>query len=165
MIAQQADLHLIPQNVQWTEFCHFVSQLDQIRDSDVSGRYCYGELRLSRLNMYAPFLLRKFQFEKVHGQYGAYFARFYGPMLFVFAMFSTLLNSMQVGLAAEQVSSKHWVALLSVSRWFSAIGLVRIFFVALFFTMLWLWMTANEWIFAIRCRVRKWKERNQSSCC
>jgi hypothetical protein len=101
--------------------------------------------------MYAPFLPRKLQFEQVHGQNGEFFAKFYAPMLFVFAVFSTLLNSMQVGLAVEQVSSEHWVVLRSVSRWFSAIGLVGILFVASIFAMLWLWMVADEWIFVIRC--------------
>lgn len=165
MIAQQDHLRLIPQTVEWADFCQFTLELDQIKDSDVSGRYCYGELRLSRLNMYAPFLLRKFQFEQVHGQYGEFFERFYAPMLFVFAVFSTLLNSMQVGLAVEQVSSEHWVALRTVSRWFSAISLVGIFFIASFFAMLWLWMVVDEWIFVIRCRARKRKERSQGGCC
>jgi hypothetical protein len=56
-IAQQDHLHLIPREVSWAELCQFVSGFDQIKDNDVSLRYCYGELRLSRLNLYAPLLL------------------------------------------------------------------------------------------------------------
>ncbi|KAI1521384.1 hypothetical protein PtrSN001C_012256 [Pyrenophora tritici-repentis] len=101
-LAQQDSLRLIPKDVDWASFCHFTSDLNGIQDSAVSRRYCFGELRLTRLNFYAPFLLRKFHFEQVHGQYGDYFARLYGPVLFVFAVVSTILNSMQVALAADQ---------------------------------------------------------------
>ncbi|KAF2727048.1 hypothetical protein EJ04DRAFT_452133, partial [Polyplosphaeria fusca] len=66
-IAQQDNLRLIPKKVDWASFCRFISELNRIKDSAVSKRYCYGELRLTRLNFYAPFLLRKFHFEQVHG--------------------------------------------------------------------------------------------------
>ncbi|KAI1584284.1 hypothetical protein PtrCC142_012231 [Pyrenophora tritici-repentis] len=80
-LAQQDSLRLIPKDVDWASFCYFTSDLNDIQDSAVSRRYCFGELRLTRLNFYAPFLLRKFRFEQVHGQYGDYFARLYGPVL------------------------------------------------------------------------------------
>lgn len=74
----------------------------------MSTRYCYGELRLTRLNFYAPLLLGKLHFEQVHGQYGDFFGRLYGPLLFAFAIVSTILNSMQVALASEQLAAAHW---------------------------------------------------------
>jgi hypothetical protein len=101
-LAQQDGLRLIPKDVDWSSFCHFTSDLNVIQDSAVSRRYCSGELRLTRLNFYTPFILRKFRFEQVHRQYGDYFARLYGPVLFVFAVVSTILNSMQVALATDQ---------------------------------------------------------------
>lgn len=52
-----------------------MSGFRDIDDAKVSGRYLYGELRLSRLNIYAPLLLRKFHYEQVHEQYGDYFER------------------------------------------------------------------------------------------
>ncbi|OBT53673.1 hypothetical protein VE04_05560 [Pseudogymnoascus sp. 24MN13] len=118
IIAKQEHLSLIPKDVQWEEFCEFISALE-IEDSDVSNRYCYGELRLSRLNLYAPFLLGKSHYENLHGQYGDYFARMYGPILFVFAVVSTVLNSMQVALAAEQNPGTHWASIWLAFRWFS----------------------------------------------
>jgi hypothetical protein len=101
-IAQQDGLRLIPKDVDWASFCRFTSDLNHIEDSAVSGRYYFGELRLTRLNFYAPLLLRKLHFKQVHSQYSNYFARLYGPVLFVFAVVSTILNSMQVALAANQ---------------------------------------------------------------
>jgi hypothetical protein len=146
--AQQDSLRLIPKD--WASFCQFTSDLNDIQDSAVSRRYCYGELRLTRLNFYAPFLLRKFRFEQVHGQYGDYFARLYGPVLFVFAVVSTILNSMQVALAADQSLAVHWVPVWHASRWFSTISIVGTAVVALCFAVLWLWMFLDEWVYTLR---------------
>jgi hypothetical protein len=107
-IVQQDYLRLVPSNIDWPSFCRFTSDLNYIDDTAVLRRYCFGELRLTRLNFYAPLLLRKFHFEQVHGQYGDYFARLYGPILFVFAVVSTALNSMQVALAANQTMAVYW---------------------------------------------------------
>jgi hypothetical protein len=156
-LAQQDSLRLIPKDVDWASFCHFTSDLNDIQDSAVSRRYCFGELRLTRLNFYAPFLLRKFRFEQVHGQYGDYFARLYGPVLFVFAVVSTILNSMQVALAADQSLAIHWVPVWHASRWFSAISIVGTAVIALCFTVIWLWMFLDEWVYTLR---QKWKARS-----
>ncbi|KAH8894704.1 hypothetical protein GQ53DRAFT_762758 [Thozetella sp. PMI_491] len=77
----------------------------------------YIVLHPLRLNFYAPVLLRKFTFQKVHGQYSDYFGTLYGPVLFAFAVASTVLNSMQVEMAVEQVSGAHGEVLWSVCRW------------------------------------------------
>ncbi|RDW91519.1 hypothetical protein BP5796_02684 [Coleophoma crateriformis] len=102
-IAQQEHLRLVPQDIDWVKFHQFISAFDVVKDVHVSHRYHYGEVRLSRLNLYAPLLLRKFHFEQIDGQYGDYFARLYGPILFIFALVSTILSSMQVELAMDQV--------------------------------------------------------------
>jgi hypothetical protein len=149
-LAQQDSLRLIPKDVDWASFCRFTADLDHIKDSAVSGRYCFGELRLTRLNFYAPLLLRKFRFEQVHGQYGDYFAQLYGPVLFVFAVVSTILNSMQVALAADQSLAVHWVSVWYISRWFSVITLVGAGVVALCFVVLWLWMFLDEWVYTVK---------------
>jgi len=161
-IAQQDSLRLIPPEVQWSDFCRFISDCDRIRDCDVSLRYSYGELRLSRLNLYAPLLLRKSHFDQMHGQYSDYFARFYGPILFIFATVSIMLNCMQVGLATEQISSKHWVALWSVSRWFSVSCMIGAALVLAGFGLLWMLKVLDEWIFAVRIQVKRrhnWRDR------
>lgn len=67
-----------------------------IADRDVSLRYAYGEIRLTRLNFYAPFFLGKSHFQSVEYQYGTYFARFYGPILFVIGIVSVVLSGLQV---------------------------------------------------------------------
>ena len=154
-IAQQEHLNLVPKDVDWPAFCRFTAELNSIDDAAVSRRYCYGELRLTRLNFYAPLLLRKFHFEQVHGQYGDFFARLYGPILFVFALVSTILSSMQVALAAEQLVAMQWVSIWHVSRWFSVLSLVGSAVVAGWFVLLWLWMFLDEWVYTARRRMEK----------
>jgi hypothetical protein len=66
----------------WEQFCNLTAGLDSIADDQVSGRYAYGEIRLTRLNLYAPLLLGKSHFQRVEYQYKEYFALFYGPILF-----------------------------------------------------------------------------------
>lgn len=156
-MARQDHLRLVPRDVEWPGFCRFISNFDRVRDVDVSPRYHYGELRLSRLNFYAPFLFGTFHFQQLHGQYSDYFARFYGPVLFAFAVASTALSSMQVVLAAGQVSAaqEEVVALWSVCRWAGTVILVATAAIALGFALLWLWLFCGEWVYAIKCRVRK----------
>ncbi|CAJ2505654.1 Uu.00g130480.m01.CDS01 [Anthostomella pinea] len=101
-IAQDPSLHLIPPDITWDQFCRFVSDLTTIADHDVPTRYTYGEIRLTRLNFYAPFLLRKAYFQRVDYQYGTYFARFYGPVLFVIGAVSLILSGLQVAIAVDQ---------------------------------------------------------------
>jgi hypothetical protein len=164
-IAKQDHLRLIPHDVEWASFCQFVAGLDHIDDLAVSGRYRYGELRLTRLNFYAPLLLRKFHFEQVHGQYGDFFARLYGPVLFAFAVVSTILNSMQVALASEQLVSAHWESVWYLSRWFSMVSMVGAAIVSTWFILLWLWIFSDEWIFTVRHRMAKKRIARRTSTC
>lgn len=154
-IAQEEHLQLVSPQVSWTDFCHFTSDLGRIRDADVSNRYHYGELRLSRLNLYAPILWHRFYYEQVHGQYGDYFAQLYGPIFFIFAVVSTLLNAMQVAIGADGAIRSSYLELWTVFYWFSIVSLLITILIAGFFGLLWLWMVADEWIYALKVRRRK----------
>lgn len=164
IVAKQEHLRLIPQDVEWAEFCRFISAFDHIKDDDVSARYSYGELRLSRLNFYAPFFLSKFHFEQIHGQYGDYFARLYGPVLFIFAVVSTILSSMQVELAVDQVSSVRWVTLWPLFRCFSAFVLIGTTLVSVCFMLLWSWLFLDEWIFTLRVQRQRRRDNLSIKC-
>ena len=109
-IAQNDQLRLIPQHITWPQYCRFKSNLLSIDDADVSARYSFGELRLSRLNFFAKFILRRPHFLNIHLQKGAFFSRFYGPLLFVFGIISLILSAMQVEVAVEQVTLGPWPA-------------------------------------------------------
>jgi hypothetical protein len=154
-IAQEQSL--VPKDVNWAQFCKFASALQSIEDDDVSQRYHYGELRLTRLNLYAPLLIRKFNYEQIHGQYADFFGRMFGPILFIFAVISILLNSMQVELAAEQLmgSEAQWEGFWELCRWFSIVSLAGSGVLTVFLASMWVWMLADEWIYTIGRRAEK----------
>lgn len=158
-IAQDPSLHLIPSGTTWEQFCNFAADLATISNSDVSERYAYGEIRLTRLNFYAPLLLGKSQFQRVEYQYNEYFARFLGPVLFVAGVVSILLSGFQVAVAVQSVDPyPNGQALLAVAFWLS-ISLMLLFFtilMALLATLL--YKIAREWRCAIRDRVRLLEE-------
>ncbi|KAG9228859.1 hypothetical protein BJ875DRAFT_508267 [Amylocarpus encephaloides] len=138
-IAKQDQLRLIPHDVGWAAFCQFISASDQIKDVD-------------------------FHFEQIHVQYGDYFARFYGPILFIFAIVSTILDSMQVELAVDQNDSADWISLWPVFRYFSAIVLIGAVLVSFCFIVLWLWLFLDEWIYTTRFRRQKKRSFSTANC-
>ncbi|KAI9782853.1 MAG: hypothetical protein M1816_001673 [Peltula sp. TS41687] len=154
-IARQEQLGLIPPETEYEQFCNFISQFENIRDCDVSARYSYGELRLTRLNFYVKIFLRKFQFEDLHGQYAAYFSRFYGPLLFAFGILSIILSAMQVEMTVEQVTRGTWSSFWYASRWFSVICIVWIACLSLGLALLFAFKFVDEWVFALRGRWRR----------
>ncbi|KAK3676624.1 hypothetical protein LTR78_003398 [Recurvomyces mirabilis] len=103
-LATSSDHCLLPDIVNFSAYVTFANSCqNNICDADVSPRYHYGELRLSRLNLWSKISLNGLAFKKIHHQYSDEIARFYGPLLFAFAIVSVVLNAMQVVLTAEQV--------------------------------------------------------------
>lgn len=151
-IAQQEHLRLVPVQLNWTQISSFLADLETIEDCDASTRYQYGELRLSRLNLYAPFLFSRLSYEHVPMQYGEYFARLYGPILFIFAVVTTILNAMQVALAADPGRQSSSYFLWKIFFWFGISTLLITGLVGSFLVALWVGMIANEWRFALRNR-------------
>lgn len=132
ILATDDKLRLVPKHIRYAEFVSFIKAFETILDVDVAARYGFGELRLTQMNFCSKIFLRRFTYQKVHGQYGAYFARFYGPILFIFASFSVALAAMQVALAAQQFiePTQTWAAFSGVSRRFAICTLVGVTFTA-----------------------------------
>ncbi|KAI9738830.1 MAG: hypothetical protein M1834_008337 [Cirrosporium novae-zelandiae] len=153
ILARHDRLGLLPKGVSYLKFVNFIKAFESIEDRDVSPRYEYGELRLTRLNFWSKiFLWPRFTYQKVYGQYGAYFARFYGPLLFIFGVFSVALSAMQVALAVQPVIplNQSWVNLAQVSKWFSVVVLVCISLVVLYLLCLILTISLREITFACK---------------
>lgn len=154
-IAKERSLALVPESISWGQWCILRSKILAIRDEDVSGRYRFGEIRLTRLNFYCKFLLSKTYYHRTHRQYRDYFASFYPPLLFIFGILSVMLGSMQLAATLEQIETR-WHSLLEHIRIFSVLtsviacilvaGLILLFFIKI----------TNEWVFALRCR---WSSR------
>jgi hypothetical protein len=82
-------------------FIHFISQFKELNNSAVAERYSYGMLRLTRLNYLALFTMRRLTYFHIQPQWTDYIGGMVAPAVTTFLLLSTILNSMQVGLAVE----------------------------------------------------------------
>jgi hypothetical protein len=92
-------------------------------------------------------------------QYGIYFARFYGPILFIFAVFSVVLNAMQVALAVlplSDIQPPSWSAFARASKGFAVFTLVCVALVGLFLLSALILRMFRETAFALKDLVRNW---------
>ncbi|KAL6850687.1 hypothetical protein ACO1O0_007811 [Amphichorda felina] len=153
-MAQDASLRLIPCDVSWEQFCALTSDLSRITDHDVSARYHFGEIRLTRLNFYAPITLGRWAYHRVEYQSATYFSRFYGPILFLVGMFSVILSGLQVSLEVDQS-----YALTTAALGFSVFAILGSLVLPLTLGMIFLYKTAMEWKFAIHDRVHVLEKR------
>jgi hypothetical protein len=97
-------------------------------------------------------------FQCIDAQYGAFFARFYGPIVFAFGVIAILLSAMQLEMAVEQVNPDHqWISFWYASRWFSIVCLVVVVAMSLWLASLFLVMVVKEWAYAVPNRWRKKK--------
>ena len=174
LIQYESDLHMAKQHnllpvddneVTIESFHKFIAGFGEVQDDEVSLRYSsYGTLRLSRLNLWAKLALRRFQFYSVNHQYSEYFARFYGPILFLFGILTVVLSAMQVSLQAinnAENTQKRWVPLQSASIWFSVATLLCICIIGFVISFLLIFMVGREIAFATRdlFRRRRWRKR------
>lgn len=153
-IAQDPSLHLIPTGVTWEQFYNFTIDLTTIRNSDVSERYTYGEIRLTRLNFYAPFLLEKSYFQRIDYQYGEYFAHFYGPILFVIGIVSIILSGLQIAVTVQQADPmQNGRRLLVIALGFSIIMILCFCSIPVFLFSLFIYKIMKEWRYALQHRL------------
>jgi hypothetical protein len=128
--------HLIPGDFDWIEWSTFMAHFRHIQDDQVSRRYHFGQLRLSRLN-WVTRLLRprssklKWYYEVPHWSISAYMESLIAPVLFAFASLSVILSSMQVVLSTppeglfQQLNDK---GVQAMRRTFWAFSVLVLFF-------------------------------------
>jgi hypothetical protein len=161
-IAQEKKL--IPSSVTWSQFCAFIHDFDNtIFDADVSGRYNYGELRLSRLHFYGKFILGRAKFEYLPTQYATYFSVFFGPLLFAFAATSLMLSAMQLEMTVQDTVGLGPLFVGSIYRWFSVIVVLGGLIVAIGLGGRAAWMYVDEWVYALRVRRRRLRAGRRSA--
>ncbi len=162
---------LIPRNesspggqdhITWDAFARLVISFDRYPDADVSPRYNYGELRLTRLNFYSRIFLRKLTFHHIDAQWGTFLKNAIAPFIVVFVIVSAISSAMQVEMAVqgpENVMSD-WAAFAHASRWFSVLVLGLSTFTIIFVLCLVTWMFFHDLWFA---RTVMNEKRNPSS--
>ncbi|KAM0798929.1 hypothetical protein BDR22DRAFT_890758 [Usnea florida] len=119
--------HLIPGNIQWVPFTKFITPFRRLKDDEVSSRYLFGQLRLTRLN----WAIRVFRprsskdwwyYHEMYWSTGAYVERFFAPLLFVFGSVTIILTAMQVLVTVPNgttIAEARWVTAAKASWGFS----------------------------------------------
>ena len=143
---------LLPPDITWIDFCAFSKYFVDISDDTVSERYHCGWLRLTRLNLCTKLIIGKVHYEHVYVQYGASFARFDGPILFIFGRLSIILNAMQVEFGVEPLMNTQWQSFWYASWWFVIVALACMAILVLGLKLLLVGMIVDEWVFALRGR-------------
>ncbi|KAK4162357.1 hypothetical protein QBC43DRAFT_380021 [Cladorrhinum sp. PSN259] len=163
-IAQRSEIALVPENVSWERFCRFSAAFGSIQDHEVSGRYRFGEIRLSRLNFYAPLLLNKSYFHRVHRNYAQYFGRFYLPIITGLSFLSVVLSSMQI--AAQYASTTPAEGASGLPSWatslflqFSMATMILVVVVLVGLALLWSYECINRSRISVE---RSWECINRS---
>ncbi|KAK3357791.1 hypothetical protein B0T25DRAFT_630759 [Lasiosphaeria hispida] len=121
----------------------FLRHFSEIPDADVSPRWRFGQLRLSRLNW------------AQYWQTGQFLNEFAAPFIFLFATLSLILSGMQVVLAAEvNERGKSWHVFAEVSAWFSVavIIIITVLFVSLGA------VAVAVWAWQFQFSYRSWKK-------
>lgn len=157
MATGDTNLRLLPRGVRYSQFMRIISTFETVQDVDVSPRYQFGELRLTRLNLWSKVFLQRLHFHKMYWQYGALFASYYGPLWFVFGWFSIALNAMQVALAVDGTNSASsaWYVFASVSRPFAAVTLFVILLSTVYIVAMFVIHLGGELVYALGDLYRK----------
>lgn len=145
LIAHESDfelmikLGLVPDYINWGVWCRFIQGFIHLSDSQVSPRYHYGEVRLTRLNFWYSIFHGGQDYFEVCYNYSTYFARFGTPTLFIFCAVTVVLGALQ---SALQVNPRGtYVALASKFIPFS----ITLAFIGLaFFPLLYTFFLARE---------------------
>jgi hypothetical protein len=104
LIRHQSDFHiakkenLLQQKVSYRAFQKFIHQFEEIQDSQVSPRWQFGQLRLTRLNWVVRLaqppsrrgkgFLQRIYYLQVYWQTGQFLADLVAPILFIYASIS-----------------------------------------------------------------------------
>lgn len=87
----------------YKEFVRFIEQFNEVKNDEVSRRYHYGELRLTRINRAATLYKGKLAYFHIHPQWSSYLSHFFAPVIMVLGGCSVIMNAMQVNLDAQEM--------------------------------------------------------------
>ncbi|KAK0718959.1 hypothetical protein B0T21DRAFT_59351 [Apiosordaria backusii] len=119
----------------YEEWCEFIEPFSLVGDKNVSRRYHYGELRLTRINRAAMFFRFNLAYFHLLPQWGSFLSHILAPLITAFAVCSVILNSMQVTLATIEVANETghsipdpagWQRFMNVSLYFPVIVILSI---------------------------------------
>jgi hypothetical protein len=151
LVRHQSDLRiaketgLLPEKIEWSQWTLFLqdclSHINPETLDNVSGRYQFGELRLTRLNMLYRLMSGSLDhfvrgYMSYSTWYRAFFSRNFAWLLAIFACFSVLLSAMQVGLSNKTLLEND--AFQNASYGFTVTSIMVVIFSALLIFLVWL---------------------------
>ncbi|KAL1624244.1 hypothetical protein SLS56_007946 [Neofusicoccum ribis] len=153
--------------ITFERFAKFIEPFARLKDERVSPRFQYGELRLTRLNIFTRFLLGKLTYFHINAQWASYLKRYLTPMITTFAIFSVVLNAMQVALAAQSMSesSENWQTFSDASWYFAVTTVVTAAIGISIIASLVIFMFINEHLFARKVLLDKKKAKDGHNQC
>jgi hypothetical protein len=127
----------LKEELTYTAFAAFIRRFSSVKNANVSPRWHFGQIRLSRLNWAMRILqpkaarekgfLHRLFYEEQFWQTGQFLIEFAAPLLFVFAALSLILSAMQVVLAAKSGDDEwSWRVFGDVSAWFAVLVVIVI---------------------------------------
>ncbi|KAK0735351.1 hypothetical protein B0T21DRAFT_367575 [Apiosordaria backusii] len=141
-------LGLLPGELDWTGWSHFIQEYAYLRDTQVARRYHYGELRLPRLNSWTM-LFRGERYFQIHYDQLSFFSCFGAPYLLLFGAVTVMLAALQtaVQMVPEGGPYREFAnSFVPMSIGLTAMGLLS-------FPVLWFMFTMRElWLFIFRHR-------------
>jgi hypothetical protein len=147
------DIGLLPSGIEWKQWRTWVAQVvHNCPYKSVDRRFCYGELRLSRLNMIyrwqRGFLLRGYTHVGAPSDYTEYLGENFSALVVGLGFMVVILTAMQVGLATEHLGRN--VSFQAASWGFTVFSIVTPLaaFVTIFVTFLAAF--ATNWMHAKR---------------
>ena len=154
--AQSSDVRLIPPKLDgsaftYEEFATFIAPFASLGDSQVSPRFSYGELRLTRLNWLTRMFLGKLTYHHIDAQKNAYIGRIVTPFIGAFAIMTVILSAMQVELQAQSlntdVPSQGFLVFAQVSKWFSVLVVIIVTFLVAVLIIFILFLCVHDQLF------------------
>jgi len=155
---------LIGKDVDDEALLRFLHSFESVSDNDVTPRYKYGELRLSRINLYIKFYEFRLYYRKMHWEYNDYLSSLITPFAFIFALVSAALSAMQVVLAAQppnENQAHRWQTFTSVSQWSAVVFLLLIATCTLVFPFMVCALLLRELKFALGSGRRRHPETHE----
>lgn len=143
--------------ITFERFAAFIANFAHVKDADVSPRYEFGELRLTRLNIYTKLLFRNLTFHHIDAQWGSYVGHFITPLLSTFIIVTLPLSAMQVELTAQSLNNLSGASsrFAAISKYFSISVLIVFAVVVTFFAALVVFLFVHDIWFARSVMRRK----------
>lgn len=136
-VPQLNKLESSTKELRYSDFKAFICPFSKVCDEEVSSRWHFGQLRLSRLHWAVRILqppaarrrgyLGMLFYEEQFWQTGQFLSDFAAPLFFLFATLSLVLSALQVVLAAKSGNYEEgWQAISNGSAWFAIMVIVAV---------------------------------------